>query len=156
MVLSRVDLPTEGKPIMATRASPDLSTSNPSPFSPFFPVGSSSCDLYLANLALRVPRWYSVALFFCVRAISFSISLIFSRMPMVINRERHGREEGQQKTGPTAAGTTSTTALTAGRGRPGRQGKAEKAAEKLKCEKHQLIPCHMKKKAKVQVGGLAA
>ena len=42
MVLSRVDFPTEGKPIMATRASPDLSTSNPSPFSPFFPVGSSS------------------------------------------------------------------------------------------------------------------
>jgi hypothetical protein len=32
-----VDLPTEGNPIIATRASPDFSTSKPSPFSPFLP-----------------------------------------------------------------------------------------------------------------------
>ena len=53
--------PTEGNPIMATRASPDLSTSKPSPFSPFLPVGSSSCPRYLASLAFNVPKWYSVA-----------------------------------------------------------------------------------------------
>ncbi|MPC64432.1 hypothetical protein E2C01_058548 [Portunus trituberculatus] len=136
----------------ATRASPLFITSKPSPFSPFLPCGSSSCDRYLASLAFSTPRWYSVAvagrwaaaaaqqrqqggvvghsampplpvptmprllvlrqsgtgevlrggvhssllaspptcvpprpspLFFCVLAISFSISPIFSRIPMV-------------------------------------------------------------------------
>jgi hypothetical protein len=57
MVESSVDFPTEGNPIMATLASPDLRTSKPSHFSPFFPVGSSSSVRYLANFALRVPRW---------------------------------------------------------------------------------------------------
>ena len=36
-MLNNVDFPTEGNPIMATLASPDFNTSNPSPFSPFFP-----------------------------------------------------------------------------------------------------------------------
>ena len=53
--------PTDGKPIIATLASPDLSTSKPSPFSPFLPEGSNNCERYLANLAFKVPRWYSVA-----------------------------------------------------------------------------------------------
>lgn len=56
----RVTFPTDGKPINATRASPDLSTSNPSPFSPFFD-GSNSSDLYFANFAFNNPKWYSVA-----------------------------------------------------------------------------------------------
>lgn len=57
------------------------------------PFGVSSSRLSLASLALRLPRWYAVALFFWVRAIyessdgnaeslhiltSASISLIFS------------------------------------------------------------------------------
>lgn len=54
-------LPTEGKPIKATRASPDFKTSNPSPFSPAFLEGSSNCERYFASLALRRPKWYSVA-----------------------------------------------------------------------------------------------
>lgn len=58
----RVTFPTDGKPINATRASPDLSTSNPSPFSPFFD-GSNSSDLYFANFAFNNPKWYSVAIF---------------------------------------------------------------------------------------------
>jgi hypothetical protein len=36
-------LPTEGKPISATRASPALLTSNPTPAGPDLDVGSSSC-----------------------------------------------------------------------------------------------------------------
>lgn len=52
--------PTDGNPISATRASPDLRTSNPSPFSPFF-AGSNSSDLYFANFAFNKPKWYSVA-----------------------------------------------------------------------------------------------
>lgn len=44
----------------ATRASPDFSTSKPSPFSPFLD-GSSNCERYLANFAFSVPKWYSVA-----------------------------------------------------------------------------------------------
>ena len=39
--------------------------------------------IYLASLALRQPKWYSVALFFCVLEISFSISAILSSIPMV-------------------------------------------------------------------------
>lgn len=53
-------LPTDGKPISATLASPDLRTSNPSPFSPFF-EGSNSCDRYFASFAFNNPKWYSVA-----------------------------------------------------------------------------------------------
>lgn len=37
----------------------------------------------LARRAFMRPRWCSVALFFCVRFISASISLIFSRMPIL-------------------------------------------------------------------------
>lgn len=53
--------PTDGNPIMTALASPDFKTSNPSPFSPFFPVGSSSWPRYFASFAFSVPRWYSVA-----------------------------------------------------------------------------------------------
>lgn len=58
----RLTLPTEGKPISATLASPLFITSKPSPFSPFFPDGSNNCDRYLASLALSTPKWYSVAI----------------------------------------------------------------------------------------------
>lgn len=47
--------PTEGKPISATRASPDFNTSKPSPFSPFL-AGSSNCDRYFANFAFSRPK----------------------------------------------------------------------------------------------------
>lgn len=47
----RVDLPTEGNPIIQTLALPNLLTSNPYPFAPL-PVGYSSCVRYLASLAL--------------------------------------------------------------------------------------------------------
>ena len=47
--------PTEGNPINATRASPLLRTSNPSPFSLDFD-GSKSCDRYLASFAFRRPK----------------------------------------------------------------------------------------------------
>lgn len=40
---NKEDLPTDGKPIKATRASPDFVTSNPSPGLPPLEVGSSSC-----------------------------------------------------------------------------------------------------------------
>ena len=39
--------------------------------------------IYFASLAFRQPRWYSVALFFCVLEISFSISAILSKIPIV-------------------------------------------------------------------------
>lgn len=54
-------LPTEGKPIRATRASPDFITSKPSPLTPADLEGSRSWALYLASLAFSKPRWYSVA-----------------------------------------------------------------------------------------------
>lgn len=52
--------PTDGKPMRATLASPDLSTSNPSPSFDFL-EGVNSSERYLANFALRTPKWYSVA-----------------------------------------------------------------------------------------------
>ena len=39
--------------------------------------------IYLASFALRHPKWYSVALFFWVLEISFSISAILSRIPIL-------------------------------------------------------------------------
>eukprot|EP00958_Prasinococcus_capsulatus_P011490 scaffold1142_cov387-Prasinococcus_capsulatus_cf.AAC.4 len=82
-IVRRVDLPTEGNPMSATRACPKRCTSKPSPAAPVLPPGSSSCVRSLASFALSWPKWYSVALFFCVRAISSSISLIFSWIPML-------------------------------------------------------------------------
>lgn len=56
-LVSRVDFPTEGNPIMPTLASPDLETSNPSPATAFFPpVGSINYLLSLASLALSSPK----------------------------------------------------------------------------------------------------
>ena len=57
-LVRRVDLPTDGKPIMPTLASPDLETSKPYPPGPPFlpPVGSMSYRLSLASLALSSPR----------------------------------------------------------------------------------------------------
>lgn len=55
---------------------PPFCTSNPAPAPPPPPppLGSSSSRRSLASLAFSMPRWPAVALFFCVRAISFSIS----------------------------------------------------------------------------------
>jgi hypothetical protein len=65
VILDRnVDLPTEGKPTRAMRASPLLLTSKPVP--PPLPApgpGSRSWARRRASLPLRRPRWYSVALF---------------------------------------------------------------------------------------------
>mmetsp|Transcript_14268 Transcript_14268/g.17990 ORF Transcript_14268/g.17990 Transcript_14268/m.17990 type:complete len:254 (+) Transcript_14268:688-1449(+) len=79
----RVDFPTEGKPMRAMRASPRRLTSKPSPPPPEEEFSTRSSLRSLASLAFSVPRWYSVALFFWVRAISASISFIFSITPMV-------------------------------------------------------------------------
>ena len=43
-------------------------------------MGCMSSLRSLASFALSVPKWYDVALFFWVLAISVSISLIFSRI----------------------------------------------------------------------------
>lgn len=58
-LVRRVDLPTEGNPIIPTRASPDFDTSKPYPPTPPFlpPAGSMSSLLSLANLALSNPKW---------------------------------------------------------------------------------------------------
>jgi len=84
-----VDLPTDGKPMSATRASPTFSTSKPVPSCTPVPDfgGASSSVRYLASLARSVHRWLIVALLICVRPISFSRSLIFStRVDMVLPR----------------------------------------------------------------------
>jgi hypothetical protein len=49
-----------------------------------FLVGSKSWERNLANFALRIPKWCSVALFFWVLFISNSISLILSRIPIFL------------------------------------------------------------------------
>jgi hypothetical protein len=67
--LMRVLLPTDGKPMKPTDATPVRATSNPAPPPPPLELGVSSSRLSLASLALSCPRWYDVALFFCVRAI---------------------------------------------------------------------------------------
>jgi hypothetical protein len=56
-------------------------------------LGVKSSVLSLARRALRPPMWRSVALFFCVRAISSSISLIRSHIPMVGEGSRCGNGE---------------------------------------------------------------
>mmetsp|Transcript_15405 Transcript_15405/g.51918 ORF Transcript_15405/g.51918 Transcript_15405/m.51918 type:complete len:247 (-) Transcript_15405:25-765(-) len=86
-VVSKVDLPTDGNPTRPTRVSPTFFTSKPSPPPPdVFRPCSSSSRRSLASLALTRPRWPSVALFFCVRAYSFSSSSIFaSVVDMVVN-----------------------------------------------------------------------
>ena len=78
-----VDLPTDGKPMSATRASPTFSTSKPSPAPPpAFGVSSSAVRSF-ASRARSEQRCDIVALFTCVRAISFSMSRIFSTVVMV-------------------------------------------------------------------------
>ena len=64
-LLSKVDFPTEGKPISPIQASPDLETSNPSPTIPF-PLDKLSIYslLSFASFAFSNPKWPSVALFF--------------------------------------------------------------------------------------------
>lgn len=53
-----VDLPTEGKPTSAIRASPDLETSKPVPAAPPAPgPGSRSCARNRASLLRSVSRW---------------------------------------------------------------------------------------------------
>jgi len=58
-VLRRVDFPTEGKPMSATRASPRRATSNPSPEEdpPPPPCSMRSSERKRASFALSVPRW---------------------------------------------------------------------------------------------------
>ena len=64
-MVNRVDLPTEGNPTIPILASPDLETSKPSPTGPALDLDPSTNSLFnLANLALRVPKWKEVALFF--------------------------------------------------------------------------------------------
>jgi len=65
ILVNSVDLPTEGKPINPTQASPDFDTSKPSPPPPFDLLIFSICSLFnLAILAFNKPKCPSVALFF--------------------------------------------------------------------------------------------
>eukprot|EP00982_Pelagococcus_subviridis_P017385 31534-Pelagococcus_subviridis.AAC.7 len=89
--VSSVDFPTDGNPMSATRPWPYLDTSKLSSFEPLVLDGARSCVRSLASLDFKMPRWPSVALFFCVRDISSSMSLIFSRIPMATDgRRRRG------------------------------------------------------------------
>lgn len=54
-LVRRVDLPTEGKPIIPTLASPDLETSNPSPVTFLPPAGSINYRFSFASFALSKP-----------------------------------------------------------------------------------------------------
>ena len=67
----------------ATRPCPYFDTSNPSPSPPLLFGGASSSVRSLASFDFVMPKCPSVALFFCVRDISSSMSLIFSRIPMM-------------------------------------------------------------------------
>mmetsp|Transcript_8949 Transcript_8949/g.31584 ORF Transcript_8949/g.31584 Transcript_8949/m.31584 type:complete len:254 (-) Transcript_8949:193-954(-) len=80
--VNSVDLPTEGKPTSPTRVSPLLLTSKPSPAPPPLPLTAddTTSAFSFARRAFSSPRCFAVALFFCVRAISSSISLIFCRL----------------------------------------------------------------------------
>ena len=99
-----VDLPTDGKPMSATRASPTFSTSNPTASAdpPF--GGASSAVRSLARRARRLHRWDMVALLIWVRPISFSMSLIFSTIDMAnatdarSNEQRRGWEPKAKET----------------------------------------------------------
>lgn len=53
--VSRVDFPTEGNPIIPTRASPDLDTSNPYPVTFLPPDGSINYRFSFASLAFSKP-----------------------------------------------------------------------------------------------------
>ena len=56
IIIINILLLTDGKPINATRASPDFITSNPSPLLLDLPCGSKSSALYLANFAFKIPK----------------------------------------------------------------------------------------------------
>lgn len=96
-----VDLPTEGKPMSATRASPTFSTSKPSPAAEAPLGGCRSSVRYFASFARSEQRCDIVALLICVRAISFSMSLILSTRPDMVNGDqaRAGRGKGGAKEG---------------------------------------------------------
>ena len=76
-MVNNVDFPTEGNPTIPILLSPDLATSNPSPAAPFLHETSMISLFNFANFAFKSPKWYDVALFFYVLAISVSISAIF-------------------------------------------------------------------------------
>lgn len=56
-LVSKVLLPTDGKPIIPTLASPAFDTSNPYPTAPFLPPAGSINYLFnLASLAFKRPK----------------------------------------------------------------------------------------------------
>ncbi|KAH3659213.1 hypothetical protein OGATHE_006097 [Ogataea polymorpha] len=80
---SKVLLPTDGNP-MNPMVSPVFLTSNPGPPPPPPELASFSSSFFnLASLAFSIPKCFSVALFFCVLAISSSMALIFSTVVMM-------------------------------------------------------------------------
>ena len=91
-----MDLPTLGKPMSATRPWPYFDTSNPSPSPPPDFAGARSCVRSFASFDFKMPRWPSVALFFCVLLISSSMSDL--RDPHLAGEAREGgggeRDEG--------------------------------------------------------------
>ena len=84
--VSSVDLPTEGKPITATRASPALDTSKSLSSVPPMPVLREPCTISVLNLASRAlsrPRCCVLSGFLATQAwMSASVSLICSMSPM--------------------------------------------------------------------------
>lgn len=79
-----VDLPTEGNPTSPIRQSPVFCTSKPSSLAPPFLVTPSMSSLFRrAIFAFSKPKWWAVALFFWVRDISSSISLILSSVEAI-------------------------------------------------------------------------
>src|SRR5438093_9734021 len=75
-----VDLPTLGRPMRTTVASPPFLISKAEPPPPL-EVDASSSALSRASFALRRPIWCSVCLLIWVLFISSSICLIFSGRP---------------------------------------------------------------------------
>lgn len=76
----------------ATLASPDFCTSKPVPAPPDLATGSSNWARYLASLAFKRPRWYSVAYLGVVWAQKFCIldgsSLPYFSVLMRVEQDR--------------------------------------------------------------------
>ena len=62
-----------------------LATSKPCSDAPPWDFGVINSRLSFASFALSIPKWPAVALFFCVRAISDSMSAIFSKIVDILS-----------------------------------------------------------------------
>ncbi len=99
ILVRRVDLPTDGKPMRPTRASPDLVTSNPSPglAPPPPPFGARISRRNFASFAFNIPIWKLVALFFCVRSTAHDSDTAHDTAP----HRNHQRKKNLLRVQPT-------------------------------------------------------